>query len=180
MGGPKALMETPGGTWWRVQSESLDAVGVEQVWVVSPQVRDELQRHSDSPPRIVTSDPTAPMFNSVLTGLRALAADLRDGVFILPIDTPAPQPHVWPSLCASGTVTVPTHNGHRGHPVFLPAAWVQATLAEINRNQADPRSLRLDTLIAPTALYLQVDDPAVAVNLNTITDLSSYLRAPHP
>jgi nicotine blue oxidoreductase len=179
MGVPKALMNVNGPPWWVWQSRRLGRVGIPSVWVVSPEVRDTIMEDGPPPFKLVDSDPDASMFESFLAGVRACEVNPPQGVFVLPVDVPAPPRKVWQELCESGQVAVPTFEDTRGHPVYLPWEW----LAEVLRSMPDhahASHLRLDALIAPVARLINVHDPLVATNLNTPEDVSRWLAAHEP
>jgi nicotine blue oxidoreductase len=193
MGGPKALMQVGGRPWWRVQAERLGAVGLPCTWVVNRQVEREFVGtageggeggEKGEPASIVLADGHRPMIDSILAGVRVLgdAAPAPRGVFVLPVDVPVPSRAVFDALARGGggrggaAPTVPAHGGARGHPVYLPWAWVERSLL------AGPVAIggldwRLDAMIAPDARILAVDDPRVAMNINTPDDLERALRA---
>ncbi|MDP1661238.1 MAG: NTP transferase domain-containing protein [Phycisphaerales bacterium] len=175
-GGPKALLHAGASLtpWWRVQAQRLTEIGVRPVWVVSGAVASEIGRYKDAPKHLVLSDADAPMFSSVLAGFRAVALSNSAGIFVLPVDTPAPAAKVWKALAGSSTPCVPEHKGKRGHPVFLPVQWVQRTLDSIHSAGIEPTELRLDTLIAATAVTVAVGDPAVCLNLNSAAAFLAY------
>jgi CTP:molybdopterin cytidylyltransferase MocA len=165
MGGPKALMNVAGGPWWVVQSCRFDQAGVTPVWVLSPQVLREIGpelRIAADDQLILESDPDAPMFQSVRAGLRALHVRPPRGVYILPIDVPAPWKDVWQALAANGPVAVPTFRGENGHPVYLSWDFVKEHIP-----LDGPAHGRLDHIIGPYAKYVPVKNPDVTYNLNT-------------
>ncbi len=179
VGGPKALLKTPApdaGPGWRTQSASLALAGVPATWVVSDAVAGAMRAHADAPERLVIARDDAPMFASLHAGLRALDLSALEGVFVLPVDTPAPGRAVWRSLAQSAEVSVPSYRQKRGHPVYLPVAWVRATLEQLDRARTDPTTLRLDTLIAPVVRTIPVEDGRVVVNLNTMGDVEAYFK----
>jgi CTP:molybdopterin cytidylyltransferase MocA len=165
-------------TWWRIQEAHLARVGARRIWVVSDDVRSEIEHGDDAPSTLVSAAPDAPMFSSVLAGLRKAPLNDADGLFVLPVDTPVPSLSVWEALVAFDALRVPTYRGTHGHPVFLPSPWVRSLLTAIDAGKLDPASQRLDTLIAPTVAHVAVDDPAVCTNLNTAADFHAYLTAP--
>lgn len=182
MGGPKALLDIHGQPWWRIQSERLAATTIPATWVVSEPVRLALAPYAGAPECTVGADPDAPMFASILAGLRELAANPPRGVFVLPVDAPAPGPAVWRDLASaadSAPVVIPQYHGKSGHPVLLSWVWIERTLMPAAASAADPRTLRLDALIAPVARHLPVTDPCVVINLNTPDDVSAYLAFGH-
>ncbi len=94
------------------------------------------------------------------------------GVYVLPVDVPAPLPDVFNAL-AGAAVAVPTCAGKSGHPVYLSSEWIERVLLPV----AGRRDGRLDELIRPDALHVPVTDPSVTVNLNTPDDVATWLRA---
>lgn len=174
MGGPKALMEVMGRPWWRWQRQRLSPVGLPEVWVVSPEVREGIARESSStamPPLLIEASPDQPMFASLLAGLDAPRVRDGSGVFVLPVDVPAPRPPVWAALAKTDRPAAPRWRGCGGHPLFLPHAWVNDHLPPMT----DPAG-RLDRLVAPDLLPVDVDDPSVRFNFNTPADVQSWLE----
>jgi CTP:molybdopterin cytidylyltransferase MocA len=171
MGGPKVLMSMDGLPWWRVQRARLDAIGLEQVWLVSPETRTVLEAEADGPTRLVDADSSEPMFETVMRGLGAIEAKPCDGVFVLPIDVPVAKPSVWHALAESKQVAVPVCDRKRGHPLYLPWAWIQTHLFD----EHPPPGTRLDTLIRPMRMEIAVVDPTVTINLNTEADVEHWL-----
>lgn len=175
MGGPKLVMDVGGRPWWRVQSERLSAAGVRPIWVVA-------RVHADLalPGLVVLGDGDAPMFESVRAGVLAwrgqrgaAASGLAGaGVFVLPIDVPAPGAGVWRAVGEAadrlGRPAAPELGGRHGHPVFLPREWA-------DRAAGAPPGARLDDLLRGSLSYVQVDDPHTVTNLNTPEALAAWL-----
>jgi len=177
MGGPKALMSVAGEPWWRVQSRRLAEAGIEATWVVSPAVLRVLCDQTGAPSSLVAADPDAPMFASVIAGVQALADTRPNGLFVLPVDTPAPARRVWSVLLGSDRPRVPAWRGRSGHPVFLPWS-IAEELVRLAANQGHAADApRLDHVIGPTAEVIEVDDPTVCMNLNTPSDIDQYLTS---
>lgn len=172
MGTPKALMSVNNQPWWRLQTRRLSRVGMRQVWVVSDEVRAAMGEPSDA--TLVNGDPKAPMFSSILAGVRALVDAPPTGVFILPVDVPAPSESVWSALAGHGSeATAPVFESRRGHPV-----WLSWTFVADHVLPADPDA-RLDALVDGHLSEVAVTDPDVAANLNTPADLQAWIaRAP--
>lgn len=164
MGGPKALMQVGGRPWWQLQEERL--ADTPRTWIVSPDVAPHLPTCT-----LITADPDAPMFSSIRAGLAA--ATTEPGLFILPVDVPAPAPSTLAALSRSARdgVAIPTYHSKRGHPVALSRAWITRVF-----QPAAHQDQRLDRLIAPDAIEVAVDDPDIAINLNTPQDVEQWLR----
>lgn len=171
MGTPKALMTVDGQPWWRMQADRLRAIGVPALWIINEQVATAMQSNTPSQHTIV--DPSKPMLASVLAGVRMLAADPPQGVFILPIDTPAPQPQVWTDLAATNAVASPSVGDLSGHPLYAPWAWIADRLLTASIN---PDTDRLDTLIADDRVTVPTDDTDAITNLNRPEDLANWLE----
>lgn len=171
MGGPKALMTVDGELWWRRQERAFALAGVRSLWVVSTVVEEALRHAPDAPAARTVADGDAPMFESVLAGVRALAHDPPAGVFVLPVDVPAPAPATLARLAKAAAVAVPRCDGATGHPVRLAWGWVREHLPA-----GEPAVRRLDLLIEPDAAPVDVEDDAVLRNLNTPEDLDAWAR----
>lgn len=176
MGGPKALMRVRDEAWWRHQDRRLREVGVPATWIVSDVVWQAMEGDASRPTRCVRVDSTAPMFTSVLAGLNSLRGKPPEGVFVLPVDAPPPGRRVWHALRSTG-LSCPSFEGIRGHPVFLPWSWIEATLWNAIAAAADPSALRLDHLIRDVLNVVPTDDPRVGCNLNTPEDVARYVAA---
>src|SRR5262245_59801794 len=125
MGTPKALMQVPDGPWWAVQEARLARVGVSAMWVVSERVRSEMVAAQRPMPEVTVADDGAPMFESLIVGLTAVESKNLAGVFVLPVDVPAPKEGVWHTLAqATGQsrdgIVSPSFEGRHGHPVYIP------------------------------------------------------------
>jgi nicotine blue oxidoreductase len=171
MGGPKALMTVDGEAWWRRQERVFASAGVRSLWVVSTVVEEALRSAPEGPAARVVADGDAPMFESVLAGVRALAQAPPAGVFVLPVDVPAPERATLARLAAASPVAVPRCAGATGHPVRLAWGWVREHLLA-----GEPAARRLDLLIEPDAASVDVEDDAVLLNLNTPEDLEAWAR----
>ena len=179
MGVPKALMPTPRGVWWRVQAARLREAGAEATWVVSEEISGVLSQQADAPERVVVAEGDAPMFVSVVAGLRAVVGDTKRSAFVLPVDTPAPGAAVSQALstaCGSG-VAVPVFAGKRGHPVCLSGPFIAAVLRMCDGEPGADARLRLDELMVGRCVEVAVADAAVAINLNTPDDVRRYFAA---
>lgn len=185
MGCPKAAMEVAGRPWCQHQIERLERVGVPALWVISSEAMGlciARRGRGRAPQRIMTGDPGAPMFASLLAGISIVwqgqGRHASGGVFVLPVDVPAPSPKVWRSLAESACVSAPQYQGKRGHPVFLPWPWVECLVLDGPgrwQRMGLPGEPRLNALIENEVRLVDVDDSDVIVNLNTPEDVASWL-----
>ena len=175
MGVPKALMKVEGIPWWGHQLSALSKARLAPVWVISPEVRagiGPLPMIKAVAQTFVDADPDAPMFESLRAGLRFLDGMDPPGIFVLPIDVPAPRggvSDVWRALASAGSpVAVPTHEGRHGHPVYLEWSFAKDHVLDA------PEGARLDAIIAPVVRYVPVTDSRVVLNLNTPELVRAY------
>jgi CTP:molybdopterin cytidylyltransferase MocA len=177
MGVAKALMPVAGRPWWRWQSDRLSHLDWPVTWVVSEHVDGKLAGVDEAPPDRVIAADDAPMFESVLAGVRADGGSA--GLFVLPVDVPAPRPETWRALLHHDRPAIPALAGRRGHPVFLPTDWVSEHLSPDVIDCLDPADRRLDRLIGSDAVIIAVDDPAVTFNLNTPEHVERWIATQH-
>jgi len=179
MGAPKALMNSGNEPWWQTQLSRLHEARIDSLWVLSPEVHAIIGVGSLAPANIVHSDSERPMFASIRVGIDALRLQPPRGIYILPIDVPAPRDHaLWRSLHSASVPFAPTFQGKRGHPIYLPWTWITETLDPKIAAANDPDSLRLDELLRPSVLEIPVNDPLVVCNLNTPEDFRRFLESP--
>ena len=121
----------------------------------------------------VDSDPDAPMFESIRTGLeRAFSLDPIATVVLQPADHPEISATTltvltqW-SIQRPAQAVVPEYRGRGGHPVFIPAAVAQNILAANCPSGLADFWLRHPEL----CVRLLVDDPTVARDIDTPADL---------
>jgi nicotine blue oxidoreductase len=173
MGGPKILMKVDGIRWQAHQQSALYNARLAPVWVVSPEVRKvigpEFMRTKGVAQALVDADPDAPMFESLRAGLRFLEEMDPPGIFVLPIDVPAPGADVWRTLAgAGGLAAAPAHEGRHGHPVYLDWSFAKDHVLSA------PPGARLDTIIAPVVRHIPVSDARITLNLNTPELVRAY------
>lgn len=189
MGMPKALMTIDGEVWWQAQMRGLPCE-LRVVMVVPDKRAGEFQSRGREA-TFVPAASDAPMMASLVAGLRAVMTglqalcstpDARDphGIFVLPIDTPAPRQAVWTRLAVEHTPACPATVDDRGcevrgHPVFLPWGWVMTTLAPLLEDEQAAETARLDHLLEGWRVAVRIDDPLAYLNMNTPADVEAYL-----
>ncbi|HEB60780.1 MAG TPA: hypothetical protein ENJ06_03045 [Phycisphaeraceae bacterium] len=174
MGSPKALMIVDEKPWWFLQHSKLQSLNYKTVWVVSRRVEEILCGMKDAPENRVITDDTQPQFASMMCGIDSLDGVTPGGVYILPVDVPAPSPSTWRNLHSAARSeeytmpVVPVFKGKRGHPPLLPGGWLKNNL--LNNRKDSPK--RLDYLLSGNCRELPVDDPLVTLNLNRPEDVA--------
>jgi CTP:molybdopterin cytidylyltransferase MocA len=200
MGIPKGLLEYHNETWLAHQLKTLKAIGIKECVVVLgdhkelyfgnfPILKDGLGEPQifDSGLNlacVVNPYPELGPFSSMLCAVRYLihVAKKIEGVFVLPIDTPCASKDVWLKLApelkqnAALKACVPQFKTHGGHPVLLSPAFAQQMLA-ITADAPDARlDKQIELLGKNQKIRLPVDDPLVAVNINTQSDWNDFLE----
>lgn len=124
---------------------------------------------------VCNPQPEKGQFSSLCWGLKSLLPSVKQAIFILPIDVPAPKPACW-NLIASAfhpsiSVVIPSFQGRGGHPILINVQLVQH-LIEIGDTQPDARLDRvLQGLGSNEKVYVPVDDASIRDNLNSPDDL---------
>jgi molybdenum cofactor cytidylyltransferase len=118
----------------------------------------------------VNPDPSRGMFSSIQAGLEAAAGD---PIAVLPADMPFVRPRTVAALldaCARlDAAVVPMHEGHRGHPLILPARLRDAL------RSADPLASLKDALgrLGVSQREITVEDPGVLRDVDRREDLDT-------
>jgi molybdenum cofactor cytidylyltransferase len=122
---------------------------------------------------VVNPNPEAGQFSSLRIGLQEVLDRGRDAAIVTLVDRPAPRVETIELLknafMAAGDQTwavVPEHAGKHGHPIVIGREMISAFL------DAPPTSTAREVEHARQnhIVYASVDDPLVAVNVNTEED----------
>jgi CTP:molybdopterin cytidylyltransferase MocA len=188
MGVAKALLRCGGQTFVERILRTCDACGLTPVVVRRPDQRSletELSRLGEKGLQIrqaLNPHPDSEMLDSFRVGLEALEVPPTGrGVLTWPVDVPAVRPDTVLALKASAlanpqVLVAPRHQGRSGHPAYMPPAVVSALLT---RTFSDPAPEGLRSVAASCGvedLALELDDPAVVLNVNTPEDLERLRR----
>ena len=190
MGQPKGLLTVSGENWLEHQLGAFSQIGSHVIIVLG---HDHEEYFKALPYLLSAKDhwihwgavqvkvavnekPELGPFSSLLCGLRELHE--HSGVFVLPIDVPAPVAEVWISLRSLAIshhleACIPEYEGHHGHPVWLSHSFLVA----LRKVPMDSTQARLDfqihALPADKKGYVEAPDPRVSMNLNTPDDLKA-------
>jgi len=112
--------------------------------------------------------PESDMAGSLRVGLQALPMQTTS-VMVLPVDHPLVSPQTIKTMLENhledpGRITIPVHQGRKGHPVIFPLPAVEElyslpTLKDVVRRDSARIGL------------VEIDDEGVLLNLNTPADL---------
>ena len=174
MGRPKALLEFQNETFLgRLQRIFL--AHTEPLVVVLGHDADTVRQAVD--PRVrqaINHDPERGMLSSLQTGLVLLTDAER--VLFLPLDYPAIREETVAALCAAplANVVMPRFEGRRGHPVLISQTVVKQLLA------LPPGAAARDVIRShnATVLYVDVNDPAILMDVDTPEDYRALSRLP--
>ncbi len=119
---------------------------------------------------VVYADPSRPgMGDSIAAGVRATPD--ATGWLILPADLPLVRASTLLAIAApaSKAVTVPVHEGQRGHPVRFAAVCGPALLQLEGSSGA--ASILKAQMAAGAVEFIDVDDAGVVTDIDTLSDL---------
>lgn len=174
MGRDKALLPWRDGTFL---SAAIRALQPETELVIVVVGRNEAELapviYANAAFMVVNPDPEAGQFSSLRIGLQEVLDRGRDAAMITLVDRPAPRPETLVQLksvfMAAGDQTwavVPEHAGKHGHPIVIGREMISAFLAA----PAAGTAREVEHAHQNHMLYVTVDDPLVAVNVNTEED----------
>jgi molybdenum cofactor cytidylyltransferase len=174
MGRDKALLPWQDGTFLSAALRALRPV-TELVIVVAGNNHDELEpiANADAAFMVVNRHPEEGQFSSLRLGLQAVMNHGRDAAIVTLVDRPAPSDEtialIKSAFLASGEqiwAAVPEHGGKHGHPIVIGREMIEAFL----RAPASSNARQVEHDNQGHILYVTVDDPLVALNVNTEED----------
>ncbi len=178
MGQPKALLEWRGQPLVAAQVAALRAAGCDPLIVVlgsqAHQIRAVLP-HAAQP--VTNHAWRQGRAGSIRAGARAIPAHI-DRIVIASVDQPCSAASIRRSIDAlsaerDARIAVPRHAGRNGHPPIFDAALLP-TLRRVTERNEGLRELR--RIWADATIFVDVDDPAVLLNLNTQPDYEAARR----
>ncbi|MGH9601389.1 MAG: nucleotidyltransferase family protein [Terriglobales bacterium] len=125
---------------------------------------------------VANPEPERGQFSSLQVGLREVLNRGRDGAIVVLVDRPAPDPEtvrllreVFQQKTAEGIwAVVPEFAGRHGHPIVIGREMMEAFL----RAPATSSARDVKNSLPGRVAYVPVDDPLVAVNINTPEDFA--------
>ncbi|MBZ5531134.1 MAG: nucleotidyltransferase family protein [Acidobacteriia bacterium] len=174
MGRDKALLPWQDGTFLSAAIEALRRV-TELVIVVAGENHEEVEPivNAYAAFMVVNPHPEQGQFSSLRIGLQAVMNYGRDAAIITLVDRPAPSDEAIAQikdafLSASDQTwaVVPEHGGKHGHPIVIGREMIEVFL----RAPASSNARAVEHANQGHILYVAVDDPLVAVNVNTEED----------
>jgi molybdenum cofactor cytidylyltransferase len=187
MGRPKLLLPYLDGTIAGALVASLRAAGVETIALVTAPGDTALQdwAHAAGLLVAVNPEPERGMLSTIQEGIAALggAAALEargEALAVAPADLPAVRPETIAEVlrrraAAGAPLALPVWQGRHGHPLVV----APERIPEIESlDSADPHGLRqLRDRYASTTLWIEVDDPGVAQDVDTPEDYRTLVQS---
>ena len=169
MGQPKALLRVDGQTFLERTVGALLGGGCEPVFVVVAEGDEEAAREAAAAGARVLENPDPG--EGPITSLRlALAAvsDSAAGLVYLPVDHPLVRADTVRTLVkaaqsADAALTLPVHEGERGHPAVFGAA----LFAELSDPALEGGARTVTYRHLEEAVLVDVDDPGVLTDIDT-------------
>jgi molybdenum cofactor cytidylyltransferase len=187
MGRDKALLAWPPGparrsTFLSATIELLQAPS-DMVIVVAGKNADSLRPIVDAAAGYLVENrhPDRGQFSSLQVGLQEVLNHGRDAAIVALVDRPPAQPRTLARLCEafgdayeSGKwAVVPEYGGRHGHPILIGREMIEAFL----RAPATSTARDVEHSVQAHILYVPVDDPNVAANVDTPEDYERLAQA---
>ena len=179
MGSPKPLLPFQGTTLLEFQVSSVTNMGMIPIVVLGFHRQEILSTLPDLAKNsfiAINSEPGRGQFSSLKTGLLYTGPN---SVFVLPIDTPAPQPGVWNALLEQSKdhwVAIPKFKNRGGHPVWLSPDFC----AHLHCTQFSPTEERLDVQIklldSKLVTQVELNDSSILTDLDSPEDMIQFLN----
>jgi molybdopterin-guanine dinucleotide biosynthesis protein A/8-oxo-dGTP pyrophosphatase MutT (NUDIX family) len=204
-GAPKGLVSVAGEPWLNHQQRVLATVTpLPPIVVVGVHAEAYSKHYAGSSQWVFLKNPAPERgpFSSLKLGISEALARYPhiDGVFILPVDTPAPITALWNNLASkishgasaaiptrsaaamSGWNTLPRRPSRSGHPVCLSAQLCQDILKMDENDSKSRLDFVLATLHESQKKYIETTDSRAFLNLNARFDwdLTAPITIPHP
>lgn len=174
MGRDKALLPWQGGTFLSAAIQALQRE-TELVIVVAGQNASKLEPvvYANAAFLAVNPHPELGQMSSLQRGLEEVLNRGRDAAIVTLVDRPAPSPQTIhqtkAAFLAAGDefwAAVPDYHGRHGHPIVVGREMIDAFL----RVPGTSTARDVEHAHQQHMLYVSVDDPLVAVNVNTEED----------
>ena len=183
MGRLKALLPWRNTTLLEYQLHSLMEAGIHQIVVVLGHDADRLKPVVDSVDGaswVLNPDYLHGKTTSLKTGVAALASQQITDVLLLNVDQPRDADTVRTllqrHLASPYQITIPTHGGKGGHPIFISAK----LLPELAQIEEESQGLKaVVRRHADATERFEVDDPEVLWDLNTPEQYQDALDSTH-
>jgi molybdenum cofactor cytidylyltransferase len=169
IGSPKPLLRCGSTTFLGAIFDTLSASRADDVRVVLGHGADEVRAATGLPDEIFTFNPDheSGMLSSVQRGIRALPRETR-GFLLWPVDHPLVKVETVDRLVdeflrTTAAVTLPLHEGRRGHPVLFSVALAEELMAA-------PASRGARAVVrahASDRIEVPVGDPGVVADIDT-------------
>lgn len=175
MGRQKALLPWAGVTLIEFQVAQLSSIAdVNEIIVVTGHEPERIAEIAAGYPRVEAvhnAGYRSGKVSSIKTGLAAVSPS-ADAILLLSVDQPRSaeivQKVVRAHLEQDGEITVPARAGRRGHPIVF-SVRLRGELAAIDEDSQGVRAVLLRH--AADVIEVEMDDPAVNVDLNAPSDL---------
>src|SRR6266849_247053 len=179
MGSDKALLPWRNGTFLSAAINTLQAA-TELVIVIAGRNQQAIAPvvYANGAFLVTNPNPDEGQFSSLRIGLNEVLGRGRDAAIVTLVDRPAPNvatieqlkqvclaapDQIWPVL--------PEFGIRHGHPIIVPRDMIEAFL----RAPATSNAREVEHSLQEHILYLPVDDPLVAVNVNTQEEFQQLL-----
>jgi len=179
MGSDKALLPWRNGTFLSAAINTLQAA-TELVIVIAGRNQQAIAPvvYANGAFLVTNPNPDEGQFSSLRIGLNEVLGRGRDAAIVTLVDRPAPNvatieqlKQVFLAAPDQIWAVVPEFGGRHGHPIIVGREMIEAFL----RAPATSNAREVEHSLQEHILYLPVDDPLVAVNVNTQEEFQQLL-----
>ena len=180
---PKALLPFFGKTLLEFQIDSVAKMGLVPLLVLGNQVEEIRNTIRDLDSRaevILNPHPNRGQFSSLKLALKKTG---NSSVFVLPLDTPAPEENLWIILeehLRGHDCVVPNFKHRGGHPVLLSSVFCRALCSQEIPEDEQRLDLQIKKLNKNRYLSVQCELSSILVDLDTPAEYEDYFKKDLP
>lgn len=179
MKSPKALLKLGSMTFAEHIASLMRKSKINPVFVIAGAHVEEIRAaYQDKPGFVIVqnSQYSLGQISSLKAGIRQIPTGVLS-VMVWPVDIPLVKPHTVTTLLSEfehrqPPIAIPVFDGKHGHPVIYGLAALQTVLGL----KADQTAKELRKIYKDQILYLDVQDPAILIDIDTPEDYIKHIK----
>jgi molybdenum cofactor cytidylyltransferase len=176
MGSPKALLKIGKETFAECIARKANEAGIDSIYLITGADHESIVQHLSQDFQIIRNENyQRGQISSLQAGIRQVP-DHTQAVMVWPVDQPLIQEETVRILLAtyqrtSRVLTIPVYQLHRGHPVIY-SKQAMKTAISLGPEQTGKD---LQSLFLTQTHVVEVDDPAILIDIDTPEDYSEHI-----
>lgn len=176
MKSPKALLKIGKENFAQCIVRKLGECGIDFIYVIAGAQHEAIKKELTGIEVLFNARHQLGQLSSLKEGLRNLPTGSSEAL-VWPVDQPLVSVETVQLLIdtyhhTKKRLTIPIYETRRGHPVLYDRHAIQATLA---LDSAKQTAKELQTIFAADTTLLEVEDPAVLIDIDTPEDYKKYI-----